>query len=283
MVPAGAGRHAAAANVMTVRRALVFVLLAANLGFVAGPSSAASPQALVLRGSRSGSTVVDFAKPVTFEMYDAGGDGYARGVTATHAGGYAGIAVRRADGRLVFARFVVRGFETTDRTFRYLVTLGDLHDNVVVPAGRYRVSLLTDGASELRIRTRGLSGTRVLAPVGPERFRGQRLDLRVGGVAPVGYGKVEDVEVRERAIPVLAEFDEFPQSTYSRVDYCFTNRPDCAVSETGYGGGEHTGTAGAAQLGFGSSWVPAGRYDVLFRFAGTGLPVGVSGFVAVLD
>jgi hypothetical protein len=270
-----------------VRRALVFALLAASLGLAGGPSSAAPAQALVLRGSRSASTVVDFVRPVAFDMYDDGGDQYARGVTATYAGGYVGIAVRRLDGRLVFARIVVRGFESTAYSIpiRHLVVLGDLHDDVTVPAGRYRVSLLADGQSELRIRTRGLPATRVLVPSGPERFRGQRLDLRAGGVAPVGVGRVEDVEVRATSIPVLASFEEFLGIGYRRVDYCFTNEADCALSQRGgSGGGEGGGSVGGTQTGFGDQpWFRAGRYDVVFRITSAGVPTTLSGFVAVLD
>lgn len=268
-----------------MRRAFVFVLLAASLEFAAGPSSAAPPQALILRGSRSASTVVDFPKPVTFEMYDKN-DSYGRGITADLGGSYAGFAVRRTDGRLVFARLVPRGFETTVHApYRNVVALGDLRENVVVPAGRYRVSLLTDGQSEIRIRTRGLPGTRVLAPTGPERFRAARLDLRVAEPGPLGYGKVEDVDVRAGSVPVLASFHEFTGEARDRVDYCFTNEPDCDVSLTGgHGGSEGYGHAGGSQHRFGSPLTFApGRYDVLFRFVGTGVPVSMSGFVAVID
>lgn len=272
-------------EVRHVRRGLVFVLLAASLGLVCGPVTAVSPPTLVLRGSRSASMIVDFAKPVTFDMRDPS-DGYWRGVTATLGGGYVGIAVRRLDGRLVFARIVVRGFESTAYAIpvRKLVELGDLHEDVVVPAGRYRVSLLADAPSELRIRMKGLPTSRLLTPTGPERIQAKRLDLRVGGAAPVGYGKVEDVDVGPSSIAVLAEFREFTSATtYRRADYCFTTQADCELPGSGgRGGAEGTGVVGASQWGYGSAWVRPGRYDVLFRTVASNVPLTWSGFVAIL-
>jgi hypothetical protein len=208
-----------------VRRISLLPVLA--LLFLAGPARAADVHYLVLRGSRSASVEVTFAHPFTLML-----DSYsAVPPRVTTKGSYAGVWVEQVrDDRINAGTVVVPKMRMIDGDFPVAFGIDGR-----LPAGRYRVHLLADGASEVRIAVRGLDRDVVLAPRGRNLVTGRLVDLALVPGAHSGSADIP-VALRDTTMTVLmASTDGDVPAAESAA--CLTRTPTlpCGAGDSGPG------------------------------------------------
>lgn len=152
--------------------AITLVLVAVSLG---PAEAAAAPPSLAatttITGTRAAAVSVRLTRPAVLRD-PLTVPGAASDVVVTGGGGgFAGFVLRSADGRLVFAGGRLVG-PAASRTF--VTPVGEVGDGSGawrLPAGTYRLYLLTAGGpTTVRLRLHGLSGSVRLAPASPRAF-----------------------------------------------------------------------------------------------------------------
>lgn len=140
---------------MTPRRVLGLaqVAMVAMLAVPLLPAVATTPSALVLTGSRTASVDLVLSRPARLEPHR---------LRFTTTGSYAGIAVLDASGEALLTSVNVRRWVEGATPAPDPVSTSR---EVDLPAGRYRVVLLTDGASTVTVPATGALARR-LAPRG---------------------------------------------------------------------------------------------------------------------
>lgn len=193
--------------------ALLFALVAALT-----PVAHAAPSVLVLTGSRTAAVDVVLTKPARLDPHL---------LRFTTSGSYAGLAVHDAAGVLLTATINVQ---------RWLVDANPappaiaVTREVTLPRGRYRLSLITDGASRVEIPATGGFAKR-FAPGGPSRAVARLTDLRAG--APGRTDFRAPVTLRPDGGAVLVEHARSTarQARSSRVCFAAPAAPDCTDAD----------------------------------------------------
>jgi hypothetical protein len=160
---------------MRTSRAAALVLLAATALPLPAASAAPAAHVLVVRGSRSATTDVTFRSRIRAHV-----DLYVPGArpTATTTGTYAGVWLESLAGPPLGTGTVFVPASWHDQPIGW--GAWDRED-ASLPAGRYRVHLLTDGVSEVRLPVDGLARDMVLRPTGRSVDRGVLVHRQVAG------------------------------------------------------------------------------------------------------
>ncbi len=274
-----AGPACAAAKSGAVRRVLGLLLVALLGVGVIPDASAAAPPALVLRGSRSASADLTLSASTTLEV---GGFDRSHAMRASMRGSYAGFVVQRTDGSVVVGGVVVRGFELSGTPVP--LVFGGGNESVRIPRGRYRVTLLTDGAAQITIPAPGLRRSTVLSPTRAASSSGTVLTSPFPPLVPASDMR-RPVVVGAGSTTVLASMQRYAVSVADRFDICLATRgTTCATGSAGGGSGvEVTGGVGSTTsitgLYFYPGDIPPGAYDAVFSTVGAGVAEQLTAFV----
>jgi hypothetical protein len=241
----------------TVRRAAVLPVLALLLA-AAPAARAAGIHYLVVRGSGAAVVDVTFAHPFRLLL-----DGTAPVPRVTTRGTYAGVWVENLRaGNLGAGVAVVPAMRGLGGDVP--MTWG--YTDSRLPAGHYRVHLLTDGPSEVRVAATGLGRDVALRSAGRDRVRAKVLDIEV---AP-GVGKADvGVTVYATTMTVLAaSTDEDSAAATSSV--CLTRQPSLPCGTSGeagmsmVGGGVATESSTVAQVNVYPGEATADEYHAVY-------------------
>ncbi|HEV2889989.1 MAG TPA: hypothetical protein VGX28_06400 [Frankiaceae bacterium] len=149
-----------------MRRALAALLLLLALSPAGAQAAPPTLREIVLTGSRSASVEMTF--PDRFSPHL--GIAHPDGVAATTRGTYAGVWFENVrDARWSQGRVVVPAMGDA----LPIAWGGSDREDFSLPAGRYRVHLVADGPSTVRVRVGGLARTTRLSPTRPSDVRGR--------------------------------------------------------------------------------------------------------------
>ena len=246
-----------------------------SLSADAAPPVPVLGEVVTVQGSRSGYVPVTLPKNVNFRAENGReisrpsvrftGGAYGWLLQADPTGptsGFAGhVKMPAAEGGSV----VFRMDGTNPRTGEYLF------ETNVLPAGRYRLYLLTSGTGSVRFRLPGLRGSRALVARAPSAAR-TVTDLvpTVGGVGPPAYAHGTTIESTGKGTQVLA-FDWVHTVAQAAAHYAscyYKGGPPGGRWLPGCPGGDTTITGvygvfmGCCGTGFGGAWLPPGRWGV---------------------
>lgn len=266
--------------------AVLVVTLALTAPAHAVPPSDRGPQAhmLVVRGAKSATVDVTFRtriRPHT-DVFVPGNQ-----PTATTKGTYAAVWLQSLDKpRLGAGSAVIPAITGTDP-----VGWGSSdREDMSLPAGRYRVRLVTDGTSEVRLPVDGLARDLVVRPTGRSTDAGKLVHRRpVPGVDLPADRTVIPVSIRSTSITLLASGTAYDPAVAGHGEICLHDsgpQLPCAVNG-GSGGGFDTIGAGS-----GSSWqaaffypgdVTPGEHDAEFTDATVGVASGYYAFALSIN
>ncbi|HVE64031.1 MAG TPA: hypothetical protein VNB94_09545 [Mycobacteriales bacterium] len=251
-----------------MRRLAVLLVL---LGLTGLPAAWASPaEVLVLRGVASRSMNLVLRRPTTFEV---GGLGPARAMSARMGGTFAGFVVHRADGSVAVGGVVAAGFSVDSD--QVPMVFGGGFDAVRLPAGRYRVTLLANGPSEVRVPAKGLGRSVTLLPRGRADVRGELVRQTLPMGVPTAVSRIP-MTVTLGSMVVLASAQSYSAGVVSADDVCLA-RPGSQCATGGVSGGTGVVVAGAPgrlasiqALYFYPGQTPAASYEAVFVSTGAG-------------
>lgn len=240
---------------LLVAAACVLPLLAA------GSVDATSAPTLSIEGPGNTSALLDLNRTTTLHFdLNRGGLSLSGGKT------YVGMALHDRAGTLLAAAVHPKAFTADGRPF-YL-WLGRPSDRLVLEPGRYRVTLLGDGAARATVRAPGLgSSTRLTTRAAVRGIDAAVLPLQAP-MPTVTSGSAE-LNVTADSTFGLFTFEEKDAPAHTRRWFCLRPQPaSCSASD-------HDFTASDSAISVGSGWVstsafstsgaPAGSY-----LAGTG-------------
>lgn len=256
-----------------MRRTLATLLLAlAAVPIV--PAGAAPAAHVVLTGSRSASFETTF--PTRFRpdvgIADADAD-----LAVTTRGTFAGVYFERLGGtRLGIGAVVVPAMRGITGDTPAAWGASDT-PSFTLPAGRYRVHLLTDGASTVRVRVEGLARDVVATPRTPSRV--------TGTLHRVGAARVTiPVTVRPTTTTMLVGSTDADYGVANAVSICLDEGRELPC-ETGNGLGMKTAFLGVGSRASTMTWmtaypgdVPSGEHTASYTIASAGVPRGLHAF-----
>lgn len=251
-----------------MRRVPLLAMLAVLCGLLAAPSNAAPLGGLMLRGSKTAYVDVYVYVNTTVTLAD---------VTLKTKGSYVGFflapapANRDTVGALVMPRVGATGGDSTNT-----IKLGESWD---LRAGKYRMFLITDGASEVFVPIEG-QGFRGWVPKGKAPLSVTRADFDVAAGTP-GATRRHPMTLRQRSLVVAA--GQASSSSLTAVDSfgaCITSSTTCsntyAISAR---------LPAARTWAYGARLAPPGTYAGQFsldRFGGVDAGSHVDGALLVL-
>lgn len=262
------------------------VALAAALCLLLGAAPVAGkPPAgeMVLRGDSSASVEVRLAQPadvfccrMVFEEVD--GRSYFRiaGFEVETEGTFAGFAIERpSDGRILRGAVRLPAMDLDDGIVPGFASFGRTRR---LPAGRYRIHLLTDGPSTVRFTVPGLRRDVHLRPEGASDVTASLVEL-----TPEDVQERVPVEVPGDALVVLVSKTEgdFTQGHY--LSHCLAAPGAPCTSSEDYEVWTSPGSGGGGGTRVDSLYdPPTGSLDAVFTSRSLGVPAGTYGFVLVL-
>ncbi|HVL64478.1 MAG TPA: hypothetical protein VM573_04830 [Actinomycetota bacterium] len=203
------------------------------------------------------------------------------GFSVESNGTYAGFALESPEGRLVVGGIRIPAMDLNDRQFP---TVAVLADGGRIPAGEYRLHLLTDGHSRLRIDVLG-DRDRRLAPTRPTWTEGRLLPLLPPQGSPAAHGR-EATRLRAGAYAVLATHAEGLAFQATYLEHCLVPSDSiCAGSQDGSSElyrcpfDACTESGGTLVTIFDRDHFGVGEMDAVFTTAGTGATLAAHGFV----
>ena len=282
-----------------MRRPHVLVVTLATLGGLSlgVPAAAGHPGAtngsLVLSGARSASATVRFSHAVAIDSSDMG---------AEIRGAYAGFfLVPPGGGHPLAGALDFPGFFGTRGSHGTVTQDGadnPMYDTRSIPAGRYRIVLVTDGWSRVTVPVEGVSGTVRIDPSTPVRASAKENDGSLGPGAPVEQSTTP-VRVRPGTVGVMVAWsagDDYQGGTF---EACLTDQVDhqCLYAPSGAGSWAFVQTAGNTDptwvsyaFGFGSftdgaprDRVPPGSYDAFYRMVDAGVSPSFRTYTVTAD
>lgn len=265
--------------------------LIATLLIPAGVAASSAREVIELRGSRDAFVDVFFASSVRITCCDIRyADNPPRfvqeGFTQETEGAYVGFAIER----LPQEKLVVGGVRipSMDLGSLRLPALAQLARGGRLSPGRYRIHLLTDGPSIVRIEARGLESPWVLRPTNPSPVAAQLIQL----IPPAGLGGHGRITVSlGESIVLLATQVETQGGQVDYVNHCITN--EAMLCQIGEEDDETESTETYPCAGCGASGLaifdvirshrlpPAGQYEAAFSVATAGAATEMQGFVLV--
>jgi hypothetical protein len=259
-------------GVAAVVAALAFV---ASAPAHAVPPSDRGPQAhvLVIRGAKSATVDVTFKARIRphSDLFVPGNE-----ATATTKGTYTAVWLQNLSKPELGAGAAFVPAITQDEPIGW--ASADRED-MSLPAGRYRVRLVTDGISEIRLPIDGLARDLVLRPTGRSTDAGKlvRRQAVPGVVAPVDR-TVIPVSIRSTTLTLLASGAETGASVAGHGEICLHDSGPQTPCLAGGGSGGDFDYVGAG--GGGTSWQAAffypgdatpGEHDAEFTDATVGV------------
>ena len=273
---------------------------AAMLGsLLLSPVANAAPPAPVLseyvtvRGARHASVVVTVPKDVNFradglrEMNRPSvrftGKAYGWLLQAEPAGlrsGFVGhVRMPAAEGGTVIFRM-----DGKDRR-----TGANLFETNVLPAGRYRLHLLSDGAGSVRFRLPGLRGSRTLDARAPSGVTSvTQTPPTPAGHAPPAYGFGSTIETDNGALALTFDWVVTTVQVAAHYGSCaYRGGPPAGQWLPGCPGGDtvimglYGPFVGCCGTGWGGAWLPPGRWGYGRWYDAAG-PVERAGFFMVV-
>lgn len=272
-------------------RTLRIGLAALSIAVIIPAAGSARPATheLVLDGSRSASVVVSLPRPVKLtccEMRGEERDGSMHfgieGFSAETRGSYVGFAIERiSDGRIM--KIAVR-VPQLDLGQGLVPTVISFSRVTKLAPGRYRIHLLTDGRSTVRVAAPGLPKTTYLNPSQPSNVTAELVELTTPAGLPSLQSRVP-IEVAKSSVVLLAVMTEGELTQAHYLSQCVTAPGDVCKQASqhepwvtaGSGGG------GGALMDAHVGTLPAGSYDAVFSAASVGASTASYGFVLVFD
>ena len=264
------------------------VAAAALVACLVVPAHAASPapDEIVLTGDRSTSFEMRLEQPVRLRCChlfgdDSGGQMNFRivGMEVETSGTFAGFAIERVrDGRIMKGAVHIPPMDIDDGT---VPTHGSFGRAQRLLPGRYRIHLLTDGQSTVRIEARGApAGLRLMRPAA-SRVAASLVTL----ATEAGPQKVQErvpVEVGPSSTVLLVSKTEGDYAQAHYFGHCLAAPGGHCSDPSSY---EYWLSPGSGAGGGSKSdpfeRVEPGRYDAVFTTGSAGLSQGAYGFVLV--
>lgn len=271
----------------TLRIGLAALVMA--MIFPAAGSARPAPYELVLDGSRSASVVISLQRPVKLtccEMRGEERDGTMHfgieGFSAETRGTYAGFAIERlSDGRMMKIAVHVPHLDLGQGLVPTVISFGRA---TRLASGRYRIHLLTDGRSTVRVAAPGLPKTMYLNPSQPSKVTSELVELTTPAGVPSLQSRVP-IEVAKSSVVLLAVMTEGELTQAHYLSQCVTAPGDVCKQASqhepwvtaGSGGG------GGALMDAHVGTLPAGSHEAVFSAVSVGTSVASYGFVLVFD
>lgn len=260
-----------------MRRTFATLLLLATLA-PAAPPAAAAPAAgreVVLSGSRSASVEVRFASRFKPHL---GVFGYP-GISAATRGTYAGVLFENLGKRMLSQGGVVVPVMGDEMPIGWG---GSDRDDFSLPAGRYRVHLLTDGQSTVRVRVDGIARSMRLAPRRPTAVRARLVSVdAVRAEVPV--------LVRPTTTTVLVAYAKIEPSAGNAVSVCLDEGRELPC-EAGGGSGMKVAflapgvwSKSQAAIFFYPGWASNGEHVARYTMAAAGGAPALYAFALSVD
>lgn len=276
-------------NHHAMRRLAVAVAAVLLLG--AAPAGAGDrPRGeFVLRGDRSASVDVTLRRPVRLtccrpveQMVDGQASLRVAGFSVETEGTYAGFAVERVrDGRMMRGAVRIPSMDLEDGRMPTYVSFG--RDSRLRP-GRYRIHLLTDGPSVVRIEAAGLARSMALAPERPTKVAAELVTMATTGGPEQAQARVP-VDVTKRSTVLLASKTEGDYAQAHYLGQCIVEPGGQCSEEEHYDTwvSPASGGGGGNKLDmFERGTFEPGSYEAVFIAGSIGAPQGAYGFVLVL-
>lgn len=265
---------------------LAAVVLVAS-AMVPARAQTRAPGEIVLTGDSSVSAEMRLEHPVRLRCCvlfgdDSGGRMVFRiiGMEVETSGTFAGFAIERVrDGRIMKGAVRVPAMDLDDGTVPAHASFGRARR---LPPGDYRIHLLTDGPSTVRIEAEGAPDDLRLTRPRPSSVSASLVTLATES----GPQKVQDrvpIEVRAGATVVLMSKTEGDYAQAHYFGHCLT-APGGQCSSQGdyeYWVSPSSGGGGGVKADPVEGLDP-GRYDAVFTAGSAGLPQGSYGFVLVV-
>jgi hypothetical protein len=260
-------------------RHLVAILLVSLVG---APSSAATAaptvRTLTVRGVPNAYAEVTFAGRVRFETATKSRPSYdAKG---TYAGAY--VEPVRGDGPVAGTVLLRAMPSLSDVPF-------PLGPQGWLPPGRYRVHLIGDGPTTVKIRAEGLRRDMTVTTTTRAEVAAKWVSRGVAGAATPADRTIVPFTVRPRTLTVVAEAHE-STGFYGRRDVCVRTRTNglspCLDGNSGHG--SYSGVYPFRwTLGGGAAYhpgaLPPGEMEAEFLDVAVGVPHGMTTFVMTLN
>jgi hypothetical protein len=262
---------------------VALVLLAATALPLPVASAALTAHVLVVRGSRSATVDVTFRSRIRAHV-----DAFVPGAqpSATTKGTYAGVWLESLAGPPGGAGSVFVPASWHDQPIGW--GAWDREDRSL-PAGRYRVHLLTDGVSEVRLPVDGLARDLVLRPTGRSTDKGVLVHRQLAGRNAPADRTVIPVVVRAATWTVLASSVEGDGPVFGQGMICLhdggTQLPcpaggGAGVQGSGAGVGGH-GSSGVARF-VAPGEVSPGEHDAEYVDTAVTVPTGIYAFALTI-
>lgn len=276
-------------NHHAMRRLAVIVAALLLLGGAPAGAGDRAPRELVLRGDRSASVDVTLRRPVRLtccrpveQTVDGQASFRVAGLSVETEGTYAGFAIERVrDGRMMRGAVRIPSMDLEEGRIPTYVSFGR---KPRLRPGRYRIHLLTDGPSVVRVEGAGLTRSLELAPAGPTKVAAELVTLATTTGLEQAQARVP-VEVTKGATVLLAVKTEGDYAQAHYLGQCIV-QPGAQCSEE-----EHydtwaspaSGGGGGTKLDmFERGAIEPGSYEAVFVAGSIGAPQGAYGFVLVL-
>lgn len=278
-------------NLRCMRTLVSALLTALVVGAAPGPAVADTPvpEEIVLRGDRSASVEVRLRHPVDLKccrLRAEAGDGprsYSiAGFDVETSGSYAGFAIERVrDGRIMKGAVRIPEMDLADGTVPTFASFGRV---TKLRPGRYRIHLLTDGRSTVRVAAPGLRDQLELTPAGPTGASAELVPLLTESGPQQVQARVP-LEVPRDATVVLVGKTEGDFGQFHYLGQCLVQPGGQCSDEDHYEtwASPASGSSGGTKIDVFDGSVEAGSYDAVFVAGSAGVPQGAYGFVLVLS
>lgn len=254
----------------------------------AAPSIARTPAEIVLTGTRNASAELTLHRAVRLECcdyYSGIVDGRmtfrVTGLDVETAGSYAGFVIERAqDGRVMKGALRVPAMDLDEGRLPMFVEWGRANR---LPPGEYRIHLLTDGRSVVRVAAPGLAGDVRLSPKAPSDVSGQLVTLATAA-GPRSVQERVALDVSRGATVVLASKTEGELAQAHLLAHCVTAPGGQCSAEHDYEPwvSPASGGGGGTKIDVLRGTLPPGTHEAVFTAGSAGAPRGTYGFVLVL-
>lgn len=266
---------------------ILATVLVTGLLAVSAPAAARPTGEILLRGDRSASVEIRLERTVRLEccrFVEQTVDGQTSfrisGFDVSTEGTYAGFAIERArDGRIMKGAVRIPPMDLEEGRMPTFVSFGRASR---LPAGKYRLHLLADGPSTVRVTAAGLGRTLDLVPSGRSHVSAELTALATTGGPQQAQARVP-VEVGKGATVLLASKTEGEYAQAHYLGQCLVEPGgQCSQDDYETWASPASGGGGGTTVDSFVGTVEPGTYEAVFVAGSLGAPQGSYGFVLVL-